>query len=135
MSPRMCGTMQTEYSRAMDHNHLSPGNLSGKYPSLYIYTSIFLYISRLSIYLSIYINISVIYKAIFSVNVPMLFIYKFCKKFFFDPTTRRTLRTTPRWSSTKKGSSFIEKTKWPEGSIYIKYVELNSVFIPSNNNN
>ena len=47
-------------------------------------------------------NISAINEAIiliFAVNLPMAFIYKFCN---FNPTTRRTSRTSSRWSSTKK---------------------------------
>ena len=39
---------------------------------------------------------------IFSVNLPMVSIYKFCKKRNFDPTTWRTLRTTSKWRSTQK---------------------------------
>ena len=32
MSPRMCGggSMSSEYNRHMEHNHLSPGNISGQ---------------------------------------------------------------------------------------------------------
>ena len=51
------------------------------------------------------LNISLIYKAIiifFSVSLPMLNIYKFCKKEIFDLTTWRTSRTTAMWSSNQK---------------------------------
>ena len=45
------------------------------------------------------LNISTMYDAIiviFSVNLPMVFIYKFCNP--FNPTTRRTSRTSSRRS-------------------------------------
>ena len=54
------------------------------------------------------LNISAIYNAIiviFSANLPMIFINKFCIKGIIQPPCRRTSRTSPRWSSTKKAQT------------------------------